>query len=327
MNHPHLLEFLKLIENEIQGFGFDKAEPEMLYSPIHYTFKAGGKRLRPILLLAACEMFEGDCKNAIKQATAIELFHNFTLIHDDVLDNSEIRRGVETVYKKFGLNAAILTGDLLLIKSYQLLSESDPKVLKDVLGCFNDMTLKVYEGQKYDLDAHGEIGIKINEYIEMVQGKTSVLLAVALKIGAILAGASAHDADLIYTFGLEIGTAFQIKDDLLDVFGNPEVTGKQLGRDIINGKNTWPLIKCLEMGTQADNVELLHYAQSKDEDEQLRLEKVLSFYDKYQIKSHGNDEVNERYHKALNALNHIQVKESKKDFLKNFALYLMQRES
>ena len=225
----------ELIKSEIEQTNFIKT-PSNLYEPIEYTMEMGGKRIRPLLCLMATQLFNGDIQKALKPALGLEIFHNFTLLHDDIMDNADVRRNKSTVHKKWNENVGILSGDAMLINAYQYITQSEKDVLPDLLKLFNDVALGVCEGQQYDMDFEDRGDVTVDEYIEMIRLKTAILLAGSLKAGAILAKATEKDADLIYQFGINIGIAFQLQDDYLDSFGNQKTFGKRIGGDIIANK-------------------------------------------------------------------------------------------
>ena len=238
INPNHLAE---LLESGLAKIKYP-AKPEGLYGPVEYTLESGGKRLRPLLCLAACEAVCGDGGEALHQAIAIEMFHNFTLIHDDVMDRSDRRRGRPTVYAKWGDVQAILSGDTLLTMAMQMAADAPDRALRPVLELFNRTAIEVYEGQQYDMDFENRDDVTVDEYLDMIRLKTSVLLGCACSMGAMVAGADHDTVEALYTYGVNLGLAFQLRDDWLDTFGNPEVFGKQIGGDIVNRKKTWLFI-------------------------------------------------------------------------------------
>ena len=225
----------KIVNNELENYAIDRF-PEELYEPVRYILSIGGKRLRPALVLMACSVFNDAVHMAIKPALAIEFFHNFTLLHDDIMDNSNIRRGHPTVHKRWDHNTAILSGDVMSILSYKIISESDDQNLKDLLQLFNLTALQVCEGQQYDMNFESRMDVSVGEYLKMIELKTAVLIAASLKAGAISGGAEMLDAELLYEFGRNLGMAFQIRDDHLDVYGDPQKFGKKIGNDIVTNK-------------------------------------------------------------------------------------------
>lgn len=237
-----------MAEAQIRALTFPGGKLAGLYEPITYGMQAGGKRLRPTLVLMAADAY-GDCpEKALQAATGIEMFHNFTLLHDDVMDKSDLRRGRPTVHSKWDENTAILSGDTMLTVATQLVADVDDNILRPVLDAFNDQALRVYEGQRLDMDFENQDEVSLDDYIEMIKAKTGALLGGAAKIGALIGGASKEDADLMYEFGVMLGVAFQIEDDYLDTFGNADTFGKPIGGDINNNKKTFLMVKALSNG-------------------------------------------------------------------------------
>ena len=249
-----LEDLQSIISEAVQKLDFP-GYPAKLYEPISYILSLGGKRMRPALLLMACELFGGDVNKAISPALAIEVFHNFTLMHDDIMDNAPLRRGKTTVHERWNKNVAILSGDVMLIEGYKLMMQVEDRLLRPILDIFNTTAVGVCEGQQLDMEFETRDVVDINEYINMIRLKTAVVLGGALKIGALIGGAPAKDADLLSQFGVQLGVAFQLQDDILDVYGDPEKFGKQVGGDIISNKKTFLLIKALELakGEQANS--------------------------------------------------------------------------
>lgn len=238
-------EYSSLIENTLARQDFDR-EPEELYQPLRYILALGGKRLRPALSLAACDLYGGSLSEALMPALGIELFHNFSLLHDDIMDQADLRRGKMTVHKKWDVNRAILSGDAMLVKAYQYIAQVEHSVLPKVLRCFSDTALGICEGQQMDMNFETRDAVSEEEYLEMIELKTAILLGAALKIGALVGGASGTAAQHLYRFGLSAGLAFQVQDDLLDAFGDPAKVGKQPGGDILQGKKTLLMIYAAE---------------------------------------------------------------------------------
>ncbi|MDE5871468.1 MAG: polyprenyl synthetase family protein [Muribaculaceae bacterium] len=251
-------EYSALAEAEIRALDLAGDKFEGLYAPVSYSMQAGGKRLRPTLMLMTADAFGQDPKKALRPAVGIEMFHNFTLLHDDVMDKSDLRRGRPTVHSKWDENTAILSGDTMLTLATKLVSQVDDSILRPVLDTFNDQALRVYEGQRLDMDFEKQDEVALDEYIEMIKAKTGALLGGAAKIGALIGGASPEDADRMYEFGVMLGVAFQIEDDYLDTFGNAEVFGKPIGGDINNNKKTFLMVKALATG--GPNAEALKVA-------------------------------------------------------------------
>ena len=250
-----LEEYIKMANDEINAIAYPSA-PSGLYSPIAYTMQLGGKRLRPALVLMACDAFGGNVERALRPAVGLELFHNFTLLHDDVMDNADVRRGMPTVHKRWNANTAILSGDAMLSMSAQYIGQVDPNILPRVNELFHRTAMEIYEGQQYDMDFEVRNNVTINEYIEMIRLKTSVLIGCACKLGAIIAGASAEKAQALYDMGLSLGLAFQLQDDVLDVWGDEASFGKEIGGDIMNNKKTYLLIGAMQRAQGDDAIEL-----------------------------------------------------------------------
>ena len=297
--------------------------PEMLYDPMHYILQLGGKRLRPILSLMGSGIY-GDPAKAMPQAMAIELFHNFSLIHDDIMDAAQLRRGKTTVHMKWNENVGILSGDGMLVKAYQYIAKCDASVLPEVLDTFSNTALEVCEGQQMDIDFETMDEVTASAYIKMIQYKTSVLLGCAMKIGALVGGATKKDADALYQFAMLLGTSFQIKDDYLDVYGDPEKFGKQVGGDILSNKKTLLWIEA-KRRAQDQGIDFGSYSSmspSKD--------KVHSFQELYKllaVDTYAKQEISRYYNLSLEALSKVSVEEEKLAPLKEFASWLYYRES
>ena len=300
------------------------AGPADLYDPINYTLGLGGKRLRPLLVLASCQMFGGEINEAINPAIGIELFHNFTLLHDDIMDQAPLRRGKETVYKKWNPNVAILAGDTMFALANKYMLRTRPQAISQVMELFNQTAIEVCEGQQYDMDYEHQANVSIADYIEMIRLKTAVLLAASLKTGAIIAGAGVADCNHIYQFGIHIGLAFQLKDDLLDVYGVQEKFGKVSGGDIIAGKKTYLYLKALEMsGPQADNFRKLY--SSHDIESTEKIARVKEIFNRMNIETQTRQLINEYYQKALRDLSAISLPEEAMESLTEYAAWLMER--
>lgn len=304
--------------------------PIELYEPISYILKLGGKRARPVCTLAACEMFGGTLKDAINQAIAIEIFHNFTLVHDDIMDNAPLRRGSVTVHEKWNSNLGILSGDAMMILAYQYLQkipkDTSVNTLQYMLANFNRTAIKVCEGQQMDMNFENTDDVSLDDYISMIKRKTAVLLGEALRLGAIMAGAKQEDQHLIYDFGKDFGIAFQIQDDILDLYGDPEKFGKACGGDILAGKKSYLYIKALQKATPETREKLKesYYSKSLTDEEKIRT--VKGIFDDLNVKSLAKSEMNRYYLSAGVALNTIDVDDDKKENLKGFAQSLMVRE-
>jgi geranylgeranyl diphosphate synthase type II len=303
------------------------SRPEELYLPIRYALDTGGKRLRPVLVLAAYNLFYDDIHEAIAPALAIEIFHNFTLLHDDIMDKADLRRNRPTVHKKWNENIAILSGDAMLIKAYDLILMSPGKFLPDILKLFNQTAAEVCEGQQYDMNFEQRFDVSEKEYIEMIRLKTSVLIAASLKMGALCAGASDNDATNLYEFGLKFGLAFQLQDDYLDTYGNPEKFGKKIGGDIVANKKTFMLIKALELAEGKTSEKLSNLLSNKNIDDKQKIDSVTEIYNELNIKSLAKQKMEDYYKQSIDALNSVTVEQAKKSQLIEFADKLMIRET
>ena len=299
--------------------------PESLYLPIDYAMRQGGKRIRPVLCLMGCDLFGGNVRKAVKPAIGVEMFHNFTLLHDDIMDNSPLRRGMPTVYKKWNANIAILSGDTMFAMAYEYIMQTEPSLLLPVMKVFNQTAIEICEGQQFDMDFETSSEVGIKDYMGMIRLKTGVLLGGALKIGAIIAGASEKDADLLYRFGEKIGIAFQLQDDLLDCWSDVNVFGKVTGTDISDNKKTFLYLKALEIANPEQKKTLLHYFSSKDFDRETKVNAVKSIYETLDMKQHALNEMRSYYNVAMDALNSISVEDGRKQELIKFANKLMDR--
>ena len=310
-------------ENEIGKYQFPST-PENLYQPLEYFLQLGGKRIRPLLTLMASEMFGLPKENAIQASLAVELFHNFSLIHDDIMDKAPLRRGKQTVHLKWNDDIAILSGDVLLIKAYQALAKQEARHIPALLDLFNQTAVEVCEGQQLDMDFESRDEVSIEEYIEMIRLKTSVLLGCALAFGAIVSDASEKDRKLIYEFGQNLGIAFQIQDDILDLYGDPEKFGKQIGGDIIANKKTLLLLKAFELAQH--NPEINVGEMLLKEDHALKIESAKSMFDSLGVLAFARAQMTFYQDKALSALKEISVSSERKKSLVDLSEYLFQRE-
>ncbi|SDT25822.1 geranylgeranyl diphosphate synthase, type II [Mucilaginibacter mallensis] len=301
--------------------------PGQLYEPISYILSLGGKRMRPALLLMACELFGGDVTKAISPALAIEVFHNFTLMHDDIMDNAPLRRGKTTVHEKWNQNVGILSGDVMLIEGYKLMMQVDNSILRQVLDIFNETAVGVCEGQQIDMEFEQQHDVRIDEYINMIRLKTAVVLGGALRIGALIGGAPAKDAALLSTFGEQLGIAFQLQDDILDVYGDPEKFGKLVGGDIISNKKTYLLIKALELAKGEDAAELSNLINATKFDNTEKVAAVTRIYNSLQIRQYAEEAMQAYADNAFNALEQINLPEDHKQYLHDFADGLLVREN
>jgi len=320
-----LLELQASIAERIRQIKFSK-EPVELYEPINYILSLGGKRLRPALCLLSCDMFGGRIEDALDPAIGIEMFHNFTLLHDDIMDNAPIRRGKPTVHVKWDTNAAILSGDTMMALAYDFIMKAPDKVRTEVFSAFNKTAIEVCEGQQYDMNFETRDAVSLTEYIEMIRLKTAVLVAISLKIGAIIAGASGQDADTLYDFGVDIGIAFQLRDDLLDVFSNEEKFGKSKGGDILANKKTFLYLKALELANEGQKVQLRDYFSGSTDDPHKKIAAVKSIFNALDIRKHTNLEIDKYYQKAKTHLAKLNLPDDRKSELLGFAGQLKKRE-
>ena len=313
-------EFLDYLEN----INWVK-EPKNLYQPIDYILQLSGKRIRPILTLMAADILSNDYKQAMPAALAVEVFHNFTLVHDDIMDDAPLRRGKETVHEKWDLNTGILSGDAMLILAYQYFENYEPVVFQKLAKLFSKTALEVCDGQQLDIDFETRNDVTIDEYINMIRLKTSVLVAAALKMGAIVANASDENSDLLYEYGLNLGLAFQLQDDYLDTFGNPETFGKQVGGDIIENKKTFLYLKSLELSNKEDQQKLQTLYQQKLEDNALKISEVKRIFERYDIPTIIKKLISDYTIASFSSLDKMNISKENKEKLKNFGSFLMAR--
>ena len=321
-----LNEITRLIATELEQINWSK-EPKGLYEPIGYVLSLGGKRIRPALTLMACNLFSEDVQSAMNTAIGLEIFHNFTLLHDDIMDKADVRRGHLTVQKKWDDNTAILSGDVMQIASYQFMAKTPATYLKPVLDLFSQTAAEICEGQQYDVDFEKREQVKGEEYLEMIRLKTAVLLGCALKTGAWIGGAGEEDAQLLYDFGINIGLAFQLKDDLLDVYGDEATFGKKIGGDILCNKKTYLLIHALELAKGNNASEIQKWLRISDNNlANEKIKAITSLYDTLGVKTICEDKMQYFYSKAIANLKKVSVLENKKQELRNLAEKLMFRQ-
>jgi geranylgeranyl diphosphate synthase type II len=319
-------EITRLIATELEHIDWGK-EPRGLYEPIWYVLSLGGKRIRPALTLMACNLFSENIQPALNAALGIEIFHNFTLLHDDIMDKADVRRGQLTVHKKWNDNTAILSGDVMQIASYQFIAKAPLPYLKQVLDLFSQTAAEICEGQQYDVDFEKREHVKAEEYLEMIRLKTAVLLGCALKTGALIGGAGEEDAQLLYDFGINIGLAFQLKDDLLDVYGDEATFGKKIGGDILCNKKTYLLIHAIDLAKETDRNELKKWLDTTGDDlANEKIKSVTSLFNKLGVKTICEDKMQFFYSKAIANLEKVTVLENKKQELRNLAEKLMFRQ-
>ena len=320
-----LQRYFDAIEAELSKIEY-AAEPDGLYAPVRYELSLGGKRVRPLLTLLACEMFAGDYRRALTAAVGLEVFHNFTLLHDDVMDKADVRRGKPTVHKVWDENTAILSGDAMEIIAFRYIARTEAPHTGAVVELFLKTALEICEGQQMDMDFEQRSDVKEEEYLEMIRLKTSVLLAASLKIGALLGGASAEDAERLYDFGMNMGVAFQLKDDLLDVYGDTAVFGKNIGGDILCNKKTYMLIKALEHADKEQAAQLKHWITVTDFDPAEKIEAVTGLYNRIGVKLLCENKMSEYNNKALESLAAVNVTAERKRELDKLIKELMYRE-
>lgn len=318
-------EILKMVNEFLDHLSYDR-KPESLYEPIKYVLSMGGKRIRPTLMLLAYNLYKENPEDILMNACALETYHNYTLLHDDLMDNADMRRGHLTVHKKWNDNTAILSGDSMLVLAFQRMMQCDEKHLKDILNLFTVTALEIGEGQQYDMEFETRNDVKEEEYIEMIRLKTSVLLACALKIGAILADASAEDADNLYKFGEQIGLAFQLQDDYLDVYGDSKVFGKEIGGDITSNKKTYMLINAFNKANAAQREELTRWVSARDFDRNEKVDAVTRLYNEIGIDQLAQDKIAYYFAQSKKYLDAVNVPEEKKEELRKYAQKMMKRQ-
>ena len=321
--HP-ISHYQDIVLNHFQSLVLKK-EPSNLYEPIRYILSLGGKRLRPVLTLMASEVFDTDCKNALAAATAVEVFHNFSLIHDDIMDDAPLRRGNETVHEKWDINTGILSGDAMLILAYQYFEEYEPSIFRELAKLFSKTALEVCEGQQYDVDFETRDDVTISEYLKMIEYKTAVLVGAAMKMGAIVAQTSEENANLIYDFGLNLGLAFQLQDDYLDAFGDPKTFGKQVGGDIIENKKTYLYLKAVEFASEESRKQLTHLFSIQPDDNTSKIDSVKEIFDSTGASEATKKAIKEYTLKAFEILQKLDISDDKKDKLQSFGENLMGR--
>lgn len=317
-------KYQKEFVNYLNEFATPKA-PNSLYEPIEYILGLGGKRLRPVLTLMTTEIFDGNYKKSLDAALAVEVFHNFSLIHDDIMDDAPLRRGKQTVHEKWNLNTGILSGDAMLILAYQLFENYEGDTFKDLATLFSKTAIEVCEGQQYDIDFETRNNVTIPEYLKMIEYKTAVLVGAAMKMGAIIAGASKEDQISIYEFGKNLGIAFQLQDDYLDAFGDPETFGKQVGGDIIENKKTYLFLKALELSVDNQKNELLQLYGDSSSNNDNKVNRVKQIFDASGASTATKKIIENYTQKAFNVLESISISSAKKELLKQFGIALMNR--
>lgn len=319
-------DILIKLEKEIKHINFDYP-PKSLYDPIEYILELGGKRIRPALTLMACNIYKENVDDTLKPAIGMEVFHNFTLLHDDLMDNADKRRGKSTVHKVWNDNTAILSGDAMLIVAYKLIGETKPEHLKEILDLFTMTALEICGGQQYDMEFETRDNVEESEYLEMIRLKTAVLLACCLKTGAILGGATKEDANHLYDFGINIGLAFQLQDDLLDVYGDPATFGKNIGGDILCNKKTFLLINALKRSSKEQRNTLESWINQTNVNAEEKIKAVTTIYNDLDLKTLTENKMIDYYNTGMKHLSSLQVSSEKLTILKNVCDRLMYRQS
>lgn len=312
-----------IVNQQIERTSYAKC-PANLYDPIRYVMKAGGKRIRPLLCLLACELFGGDYRKALYPAIGIEIFHNFTLLHDDMMDNADMRRGLPVVHKKWNNNIALLSGDAMSVIAYQYMSKASDR-LNEILEIFSETALNICEGQQYDMDYEQKSNVTEQEYLNMITLKTAVLLACSLKVGAIAADADNDECDKIHEFGKNLGIAFQLQDDYLDVFGNPDVFGKNTGGDIIANKKTFLLINALSKADGENKKKLKSWIEAENFDNEEKISEVKKIFKILNIDKYTIENMQKYYDIAFEIFENINVSKENKKYLYEFAESLRYR--
>ena len=317
-------DFLNEINAILENHPYNR-QPESLYNPVRYVLEQGGKRIRPILMMLAYELYKDHPEDIILPAVGLETYHNYTLLHDDLMDNADMRRGNQTVHKKWDANTAILSGDSMLVLAYRCMQQVSDNKLRPVLETFTETALQVGEGQQYDMDFEKRNDVSEEEYIEMIRLKTSVLLACALKMGAILADAPKEDTDNLYKFGEQMGLAFQLQDDYLDVYGDPKVFGKAVGGDITSNKKTYMLINAFNRANAHQREELIRWTTAKEFDKQEKILAVTQLYNEMNIGRLAQEKIACFFEQSRGYLDAVQVPEERKAHLREFAGRMMKR--
>ena len=317
-------EILKLVNDFLAQLPYER-KPKSLYEPVEYVLSIGGKRIRPVLTLMGYNLWKEDPERILMPAVGLETYHNYTLLHDDLMDNADMRRGYPTVHRKWDANKAILSGDSMLVLAYQRMQQVPAEKLPAVLNLFTETALEIGEGQEYDMTFETRNDVTENEYIEMIRLKTSVLLACALKTGALLADAPQEDADRLYRVGEQVGLAFQLQDDLLDVYGDPKVFGKAIGGDITSNKKTYMLINAYNRANDEQRKELEHWIGAKEFNRQEKVAAVTRLYDAIGIRQLCEDKINYYFQQASQTLSEVNVPEERKAHLRQYMDELLHR--
>jgi geranylgeranyl diphosphate synthase type II len=319
-------ELMQMVNHTIESLPYDR-KPAALYEPIKYVLSLGGKRLRPVLMLMAYNMYKEDVERILMPAVAIETYHNFTLLHDDLMDRAEVRRGKPCVHKKWNDNAAILSGDNMLVLAFHRMLQCDEQYMPAVLRLFTETALEIDEGQQFDIDFEERSDVTEAEYIEMIRLKTSVLLACALKIGGVLGGATAQDAEALYEFGEKLGLAFQLQDDYLDVYGDFKTFGKQIGGDIMCNKKTYMLINAQLLANEVQARELAMWLNKENPQREEKVAAVTRLYDEIGVPELVRNKINQYYQQAAQALSRISLPQERTAVLWDYAQSMLNRKS
>lgn len=319
-------QILEKVEQALGSLPYER-KPEGLYAPVRYVLSLGGKRIRPVLMLMGYNLYKDDVERIMMPALGLETYHNYTLLHDDLMDRADVRRGHATVHRKWNENAAILSGDSMLVLAYQRMAQCDAALLPQVMELFTETALEIGEGQQYDIEFETRNDVTEDEYIEMIRLKTSVLLACALKLGAMLAGAPKTDAEILYDFGEQIGLAFQLQDDYLDVYGDFKTFGKRIGGDILCNKKTYMLINAQLLANDSQRKELEYWLTAKDYDEEEKIKSVTHLYDEIGIPQIARKKIEYYYSLAEQSLAKVNLPEEKKSLLWQYAQQMLNRQS
>ncbi len=317
-------EILKMVNQALDALAYDR-RPASLYEPVKYVLSLGGKRIRPVLLLLAYNLYKERPQDIMMQALALETYHNYTLLHDDLMDNADLRRGHQTVHRRWDANTAILSGDSMLVLAYQRMQQCPEEHLQAVLDVFTETALEIGEGQQYDMDFETRNDVTEEEYIEMIRLKTSVLLACAVKIGALLADAPQEDVDNLYKFGEQLGLAFQLQDDLLDVYGDPKVFGKAIGGDITSNKKTYMLINAVNRANAEQRKELMHWIEAKEFNREEKVQAVTALYNQIGIRQLCEEKINYYFSECRKYLERVGVSNERKKQLLDYTDEMMKR--
>jgi len=318
-------DILQLVNDYLDHLPYDR-KPLSLYEPVRYVLSLGGKRIRPVLMLLSYNMFKDDPESILSSACALETYHNYTLLHDDLMDNADLRRGHETVHRRWDANTAILSGDSMLVLAYERMQQCRPDKLAEVLALFTETALEIGEGQQYDMDFEHRTDVSEAEYIEMIRLKTSVLLACATKMGAILADAPEQDAEALYKFGEQMGLAFQLQDDFLDVYGDTRVFGKAIGGDITSNKKTFMLINALNLANEQQRKELLHWVTAENFDRDEKVKAVTRLYNEIGIDRLAQERIAYYFGESRKYLEAVNLPDERKEFLRSYTEEMMHRQ-